>query len=64
MQKFSLGCNYWASNAGVHMWSEWDESAVENDLKNLSEAFFSYDTGDNISRGKRIDLPCICEKKI
>ncbi len=37
MEKFSLGCNYWASNAGVHMWRCWDETAVEEDLKRLSQ---------------------------
>ena len=34
---FLVGCNYWASNAGVHMWSEWDEAVVDDDLKRLSE---------------------------
>lgn len=36
-QKFALGCNYWASNAGTYMWRNWDERVVENDLKRLSE---------------------------
>lgn len=36
-QKFSIGCNYWASNAGVYMWRRWDEQVVEADFKRLSE---------------------------
>lgn len=32
-----IGCNYWASNAGVRMWRDWDETAVRDDLKILSE---------------------------
>lgn len=32
---FFVGCNYWASHAGTRMWSQWDESAVENDLEAL-----------------------------
>ncbi len=35
-EKFTVGCNYWASNAGLYMWKNWDESVVENDLKQLS----------------------------
>lgn len=35
--KFSLGCNYWASNAGVYMWRQWDEKVVDSDFKKLSE---------------------------
>ena len=29
-----VGCNYWGSKAGVHMWRErdWDEAAVEKDI--------------------------------
>ncbi len=34
---FTVGCNYWASNAGTYMWREWDEKTVENDLKLLSQ---------------------------
>lgn len=34
---FSIGCNYWASHAGVYMWREWKPSVIENDLKSLSE---------------------------
>lgn len=36
--QFFIGCNYWASNAGTHMWHEWDEEAIENDLRRLAEA--------------------------
>lgn len=34
--ELSLGVNYWASNAATRMWTEWDETVVENDIKNLS----------------------------
>ena len=33
---FVIGCNYWASNAGTRMWSDFDEKAIEKDLKTLS----------------------------
>ena len=36
-KKFTIGCNYWASNAGTYMWRNWDESVVEDDLKKLSD---------------------------
>ncbi len=36
--KFGLGVNYWASHASIRMWSDWDEKAVENDFKVLSES--------------------------
>ncbi len=32
----SLGINYWASHAATRMWSQWDETVVENDIKNLA----------------------------
>ncbi len=35
---FILGCNYWASNAGIEMWKNWDENAIRDDLKILSES--------------------------
>lgn len=35
---FFVGCNYWASHAGMRMWSMWDEAVVEDDLRRLSEA--------------------------
>ena len=33
---FQLGCNYWASHAGVYMWRNWDRAVVEADLARLS----------------------------
>ena len=35
-QRFIIGCNYWASHAGMHMWRNWDESVVRRDLKALA----------------------------
>lgn len=35
-EKFTIGCNYWASNAGTYMWRNWDEAVVEDDLKKLA----------------------------
>ena len=32
---FMIGCNYWASNAGVEMWNNWDEDVVRKDIKAL-----------------------------
>ena len=34
---FFIGCNYWASHAGMKMWSRWDEQIVKEDLRRLSE---------------------------
>ncbi len=34
---FMIGCNYWASHAGTHMWSNWKPDVVEADFKQLSE---------------------------
>lgn len=34
--EFHLGCNYWASHAGIYMWRNWDEKTVEEDLKRLA----------------------------
>ena len=28
-----LGCNYWASHAGVYMWREWRPDVVEHERK-------------------------------
>jgi beta-galactosidase len=36
--QFLIGCNYWASHAGMHMWSDWQPSVVETDLKQLSQS--------------------------
>ena len=40
--EFMLGCNYWASNAGTEMWVQWDENAVEQDMKQLAEHGLKY----------------------
>ena len=37
MNDFMLGCNYWASHAGIEMWKNWDRDQVEKDFKVLSE---------------------------
>ena len=34
---FIIGCNYWASHAGVHMWSDWDINVVQEDFQRLAE---------------------------
>ncbi len=36
-EKFLLGCNYWASNAGADMWRFWDSECVKKDLAVLKE---------------------------
>ena len=35
-QPFFVGCNYWASHAGVYMWRNWDGAQVERDFEKLS----------------------------
>ena len=35
--KLYAGCNYWASHAGIYMWSRWDEKTVDDDFRQLSE---------------------------
>lgn len=35
--KFGLGCNYWASHAGIYMWRDWNKNVVERDLRQLSQ---------------------------
>ena len=35
--KFIIGCNYWASHAGTHTWSDWQPTVVEADLQQLSQ---------------------------
>ena len=32
---FAIGCNYWASHAGMYMWRRWDAACVKDDLKAL-----------------------------
>lgn len=34
--EFHLGCNYWASHAGVQMWRNWNPQQVESDLDDLA----------------------------
>jgi endo-1,4-beta-mannosidase len=34
---FAVGCNYWASHAGTHMWRDWKPEVVEKDFRLLSE---------------------------
>ncbi|MBR3594067.1 MAG: cellulase family glycosylhydrolase [Clostridia bacterium] len=36
--KFFVGVNYWASNAGIDMWTQWDEKVVIRDLDLLIES--------------------------
>jgi beta-galactosidase len=35
--KFLIGANYWASHAGMHMWSDWQPAVVEADLEQLAQ---------------------------
>ena len=32
-----MGCNYWASHAGTHMWRDWRPDVVDADLAQLAE---------------------------
>lgn len=34
---FFVGCNYWASHAGIRMWRDWNENAILRDLDLLAE---------------------------
>ena len=34
---FIIGCNYWASHSGSHMWRDWRPEIIEADFKQLSE---------------------------
>ena len=34
---FVFGANYWVSHAGTRMWSDWDESVVEDDFRRFKE---------------------------
>ena len=34
---FVFGANYWASHAGTRMWSDWDESVVEEDFRRFRD---------------------------
>ncbi|MBC8083182.1 MAG: beta-mannanase, partial [Hymenobacter sp.] len=33
---FAVGCNYWASHAGTHMWRDWRPEVIEKDFQQLS----------------------------
>lgn len=33
---FDVGCNYWASHAGMFMWRQWDRAVVEQDFAALA----------------------------
>ncbi|MFD2701129.1 cellulase family glycosylhydrolase [Paenibacillus shunpengii] len=35
--EFFIGCNYWASHAGTAMWSNWQESIVDEDLQQMAQ---------------------------
>ena len=35
-ERFFVGCNYWASHAGVYMWRNWDGAQVERDFEKLA----------------------------
>ena len=39
---FMLGCNYWASNAGVDMWKDFDPDMIKRDLRSLHDHGISY----------------------
>ncbi len=35
------GCNYWASHAGIRMWSDWREEVVREDFRKIASAGIS-----------------------
>lgn len=35
--EFFVGCNYWAKNAGMYMWSQWRPDVVERELAELAK---------------------------
>ena len=37
VSNYILGFNYWASHAGIRMWSEWNEEVIEKDLECLEK---------------------------
>ena len=39
---FILGCNYWASNAGIEMWREFEPEAIKGDIDRLSANGIKY----------------------
>ena len=34
---FFVGCNYWAKNAGMYMWSQWRPDVIERELAELAK---------------------------
>ena len=34
---FIIGCNYWASNAGLYMFQDWKPEVIEEDFKKMAE---------------------------
>ncbi|MDD3155507.1 MAG: hypothetical protein PHS41_11630 [Victivallaceae bacterium] len=36
--RFTVGCNYWSSNSGCHMWHDWDKDCVAADFDRMTEA--------------------------
>jgi hypothetical protein len=34
--EFFVGCNYWAKNAGMYMWSQWEPETVAKELAALA----------------------------
>ncbi|NMA18938.1 MAG: hypothetical protein GX927_00020 [Lentisphaerae bacterium] len=34
---FTLGCNYWASHAGIYMWRNWQADVIKADFARLAE---------------------------
>jgi len=39
---FMIGCNYWSSNAGAHMWNNFKPEIIDKDLSILSENGVKY----------------------
>lgn len=39
---FQLGCNYWASHAGIYMWRNWDKQVVQQDMEHLPYAPYDW----------------------
>lgn len=35
--QFAVGCNYWASHAGIRMWADWQPDVVKKDLRRLRQ---------------------------
>ncbi len=35
--EFFVGCNYWCRNAGMYMWSQWDQATLEKEIGELAK---------------------------